>query len=428
MIDNSIYREDIKYVAGLDLPWEKLSNKSILITGASGLIGSFLIDVLMEKNLHGLKCKVYALGRNLEKAKNRFERYWTSPFFEFVSHDINEPLELENADQVDFVVHLASNTHPVAYATDPIGTVTANIIGTNNLLKFAVKHHAERFAFASSNEIYGENRGDVEFFDERYCGYIDSNTLRAGYPESKRCGEALCQAYKQQENLDVVIPRFTRSYGPTMLKTDTKAISQFIKKAVDGDNIALKSTGTQYYSYTYVADAVAGFLTVILKGESGEAYNIADEASDIMLKDLAKIIADFAGKEVVFELPDETEKAGYSKATKARLDGSKLKKLGWTARYDIKQGLCRSIVEAMSRACPVICTNVGGNYELVSSDCLFEKADYVRLADILEKMMKPKMQIEEAKRNFEKSKEYNKEDLNKKRDAFYRRFIESGVE
>ena len=303
------------------------------------MIGSFLIDVLMEKNLHGLNCKVYALGRNLDKAKNRFEKYWTSPLFEFVSHDINEPLELDNVDQVDFVIHLASNTHPVAYATDPIGTVTANIIGTNNLLKFAAK----RFAFASSNEIYGENRGDVEFFDERYCGYIDSNTLRAGYPESKRCGEALCQAYKKQENLDVVIPRFTRSYGPTMLKTDTKAISQFIKKAVDGENIVLKSAGTQYYSYTYVADAVAGFLTVLLKGESGEAYNIADEASDIMLKDLAKIIADFASKKVVFELPDETEKAGYSKATKARLDGSKLKKLGWKARYDIKQGLERTM-------------------------------------------------------------------------------------
>ena len=191
MIDNSIYREDIKYVADLELSWEKLSNKSILITGASGLIGSFLIDVLMEKNQQGLNCKIYALGRNLDKAKNRFKMYWASPLFEFVSHDINEPLELDDADQVDFVVHLASNTHPVAYATDPIGTVTANIIGTSNLLKFAVKHHAERFAFASSNEIYGENRGDVEFFDETYCGYIDSNTLRAGYPESKRCGEAL---------------------------------------------------------------------------------------------------------------------------------------------------------------------------------------------------------------------------------------------
>ena len=128
MIDNSIYREDIEYVTNLELPWEKLANKSILVTGASGLIGSFLIDVLMEKNLHGLNCKVYALGRNLAKAKNRFEKYWESPLFKFVSHDINEPLKLDNVDQVDYVVHLASNTHPVAYATDPIGTVTANII------------------------------------------------------------------------------------------------------------------------------------------------------------------------------------------------------------------------------------------------------------------------------------------------------------
>ena len=343
MIENLIYQEDIKYVAGLTLPWEKLRNKRILITGASGLIGSFLIDVLMQKNSCGLNCTVYAIGRNLEKAQNRFLEYWGSPLFKFISHDINDPLKLKDVECVNYVVHLASNTHPVAYSTDPIGTVTANIIGTNNLLKFAVEHKAERFAFASSNEIYGENRGDVEFFDESYCGYIDSNTLRAGYPESKRCGEALCQAYKKQKNLDVVITRFTRSYGPTMLKSDTKAISQFIKKAVEGENIVLKSEGTQYYSYTYVADAISGLLTVLLCGINGEAYNIADEASDITLKDLAKIIAEFVGKKVVFELPDEMERAGYSKATKARLDGSKLKKLGWNARYDIRQGIVRTM-------------------------------------------------------------------------------------
>ena len=343
MIDNSIYEEDIRYVANLNLPWEKLNGKNILITGATGLIGSFLIDVLMEKNLCGLKCKIYAIGRNTEKAKAKFANHFESPFFEFVMHDINEPLQLDNVECIDYVIHLASNTHPVAYATDPIGTITANIIGTNNLLKFAVDYHTQRFAFASSNEIYGENRGDVEFFDETYCGYIDSNTLRAGYPESKRCGEALCQAYKKQKNLDVVIPRFTRSYGPTMLKSDTKAISQFIKKGVKGENIVLKSSGTQYYSYTYVADAVSGFLTVLLNGESGEAYNIADESSDIMLKDLAKIIAAYAGTKVVFEVPDETEKAGYSKATKARLNSSKIKKLGWCARFDIKDGLNRTL-------------------------------------------------------------------------------------
>ena len=115
------------------MPWEKLKNKSVLITGASGLIGSFLIDVLMRKNISELNCKIYALGRNVDKAKNRFEKYWTSPCFEFVSHDINDPLELNNVNKIDYVVHLASNTHPVAYATDPIGTVTANIIGTNYL-------------------------------------------------------------------------------------------------------------------------------------------------------------------------------------------------------------------------------------------------------------------------------------------------------
>lgn len=349
MIDSKIYKEDIAYVTNLELPWELLAGKNVLITGASGLIGSFLIDVLMEKNRSGLNCAIYAIGRNEARAKTRFSSYRDSHLFSFISYDINNALEFEDIDCINYVIHLASNTHPVAYSQDPIGTVTTNIIGTNNLLKFAVQHNAERFVFASSNEIYGENRGDVELFDESYCGYINSNTLRAGYPESKRCGEALCQAYKKQENLNIVIPRFTRTYGPTMLYSDTKAIAQFIKKAIEGENIILKSEGYQYYSYTYVADAVSGFLTVLLKGENGEAYNIADELSDIRLRDLAQFIADYVGRKVIFELPDDIEKNGYSKVTKARLDSSKLKKLGWKAGYDIKQGIDRTMRTLMSQ-------------------------------------------------------------------------------
>ncbi|MCR5602575.1 MAG: NAD-dependent epimerase/dehydratase family protein, partial [Lachnospiraceae bacterium] len=180
-------------------------------------------------------------------------------------------------------------------------------------------------------------------FDESYCGYIDCNTLRAGYPESKRCGEALCQAYIRERGLDAVIARFTRSYGPTVLDSDTKAISQFIGRAVMGGDIILKSEGNQYYSYTYAADAVAGLLTVLLEGEKGEAYNIADERSDIRLKELAVLIADHVGTSVKYELPDEVERSGYSTATRARLDGSKIKQLGWTARYDIKQGINRTL-------------------------------------------------------------------------------------
>lgn len=342
--ENPLFQEDIAYVAALDIPWEKLQDKSMLISGATGLLGSFLVDVIMKRNEdYGMNCKIYALGRNKDKAKERFTDFLDNKWLQFVQYDINEPLRDNDFAAIDYAVHLASNTHPVAYATDPIGTIKTNIIGIKNMLDFCTKHRVSRIAFASSNEIYGENRGDVETFKEDYCGYINCNTMRAGYPESKRCGEALCQAYIKQAGLNIVIPRFTRSYGPTMLMNDTKAISQFIRKAVVGEDIVLKSKGNQYYSYTYVADAVSGFLTILLKGECGEAYNIADAASDIRLKDLAAILAEIAHKKVIFELPDAVEKAGYSKATKARLDGSKIKTLGWKPMYTIDEGLKRTV-------------------------------------------------------------------------------------
>ncbi len=338
------YLRDIKYVAELDLPWGKLRNQNMLISGATGLIGSFLVDVIMSKNeADGLNCTVYALGRDKQKALNRFIKYKDNDRLVFIPYNINEPFHRDDIGIVDYVLHLASNTHPMQYATDPIGTIMTNVMGLKNMLDFAIDHRAIRFAFASSNEIYGENRGDVEFFKEDYCGYIDSNTMRAGYPESKRCGEALCQAYKAQKGLDIVIPRFTRSYGPTMLLTDTKAISQFIRKGIEGEDIVLKSAGTQYYSYTYVADAVSGLLTILLKGKNGEAYNIANEKSDIMLKDLAAQIANHAGKNVVFEIPDATEASGYSQATKARLDGDKICAIGWKPLFDIESGIIHTL-------------------------------------------------------------------------------------
>lgn len=334
--ENKLYLEDIEYVKNLDLPWEKLNSKSFLISGATGLLGSFLVDVLVEK-----QCKVYALGRSEERAKERFKKIWDK--ITFIKYDINEPISENFCDRIDYVIHLASNTHPIAYSTDPIGTITTNIYGLKNILDFANSHKAIRTVFASSNEVYGENRGDVELFNEDYCGYINCNTLRAGYNESKRCGESLCQAYIKQKDMDVVIARFTRSYGPTILGTDTKALSQFINKSLNNEDIVLKSDGTQYYSYSYVSDAISGLLTVLLKGKNGEAYNIADEKSDIRLKDLAKLIADFSNKKVVFDLPSDNEKQGFSKATKARLDGSKLKSLGWKMKYTIKEGIERNL-------------------------------------------------------------------------------------
>ena len=336
---NHLYMDDVRSVASLDLPWNRIAHKTLVLSGATGMIGSFLTDVLLERK--DLDCRIIALTRSVEKAEARFSGHAGN--LEFVKYDVKDSFDPGRICSADYVLHLASNTHPLQYSTDPIGTITTNIIGLQNMLEFAVSDNACRFAFASSNEIYGENRGDTELFDESYCGYIDSNTMRAGYPESKRCGEALCQAYRAQKGLDVVIPRFTRTYGPTMLASDTKAISQFIKKGVDGEDIVLKSAGTQFYSYQYVADSVSGLLFILLCGENGAAYNIADESSDITLRDLAGIIAGINGRQVVFEIPDAVEAAGYSRATKARLDGSRLKALGWKPRYTIKTGIERTI-------------------------------------------------------------------------------------
>lgn len=343
MISKPLYLEDVKKIAALDVDWNRLSGKHFLISGASGMIGSFLVDVLMYKNRsENADIRIVAPVRNAKRARARFAAYEGDAALQIVQGDINEELGIQG-ERTDFVIHAASNTHPLVYANDPIGTVTTNIVGTNNLLRYAAENGCERFVFLSSVEIYGENRGDTEYFAEDYLGYIDCNTLRAGYPESKRCGEALCQAYIRQKKLDIVIPRLARSYGPTMLKTDTKALSQFIANGVKGEDIVLKSEGTQFYSYTYAADAVSGILYCLLYGECGGAYNIADFASDITLRDLAGVIAEISGTKVIFQLPDAAEAAGFSKATKAVMNASKIKKLGWKPLYDIKTGLQRTL-------------------------------------------------------------------------------------
>jgi len=341
LIENDLYIEDITRLTKENINFDKLKNCSILITGARGLIGSFLIDTIMYLNINkDLNCKIFAMGFS-DKMKERFNYYLNNDLLTYIVQDVNQYINLNI--KVDYIVHLASNTHPILYATNPISTITTNVIGTNNLLDFAARNMSKRFVFASSNEIYGENRGDIELFDEDYCGYINCNTLRSGYPESKRCGEALCQAYITEKKLDIVVARFTRTYGPTMLLDDSKAISQFLLKALNNEDIVLKSDGKQYYSFTYVYDAVYGLLKVLLDGKSGEAYNISNSNSNITLKDLANTVANIVGKKVVFDLPSDVERDGFSRATKALLNSKKLERIGYNPKYNIEEGIRRTI-------------------------------------------------------------------------------------
>ncbi|MCI6204943.1 MAG: NAD-dependent epimerase/dehydratase family protein [Lachnospiraceae bacterium] len=341
---NEIYQSDIRNVTNLDIDWNRLYGKTLLITGATGMIASALIDILMCKNqnIQGRDgIHIIAVSRNEGMARERFATYWNSEFFSYLSHDITMPLpELGN---VSYILHAASNTHPRAYAMDPIGTITANVEGTHQLLEYAAGHMCECFFFFSSVEIYGENRKDTEQFDENYLGYIDCNTVRAGYPESKRLGETLCNAYATQKGQDFVIGRFSRAYGPTMQERDSKAIAQFIKKAVAGEDIVLKSEGTQVYSYTYVVDAAAAILYLLLYAKSGDAINIADRKSDISLREIARILAEIAHTNVIFEQPDELERKGYSTATRATLNPERMENMGWVAKTDIREGLKKTV-------------------------------------------------------------------------------------
>lgn len=341
VVDSPAYRLDVRRVAELPLPWDDLDGTTVVISGASGMIGSCLVDVLMARTTtYGNNYTVYALARHRQELADRFRPYAKDPRLVVMPVDVSAgPVDV---GQADYVIHAAGNTHPVAYSTDPIGTIMTNVSGTQAMLDLARRRQARRTVFLSTVEIYGENRGTGKFC-EGDLGYIDCNTLRAGYPESKRVGEALCQAFRTQYGLDVVIPRLPRVYGPTLRPTDSKALSQFLFKAVAGQDIVLKSDGAQVYSYCHVADAVSAILVCLLSGRPGQAYNVAAPSSDIRLRDLAQLVADTAGCKVVHDRPDAVEQRGYSAATLAVMDGTRLSELGWAPLYDIREGVRRTI-------------------------------------------------------------------------------------
>lgn len=335
---HSLYQDDLKSILSVD-GIEKLKGKSFLITGATGLIGVCLIDALMLYNQHGSDIHIFAVGRNMEKAKPRLGEYYKDRHFHFIEQDVRQPLPPDL--EVDYIIPLASNTHPLAYSQYPIETIEINTKGAEYALKMADKCNAT-VLYPSTVEVYGNARGDEPFI-ESYTGILNLSTARSCYTESKRVSEAMCQSYISENGTKVKIIRLSRIFGPTMLVSDTKASSQFIQKALADEDIVLKSKGEQFYSYTYVADAVSAMLFVLLHGMLGESYNISVKNCNVHLRDFAQICAEVVGKKVIFDLPSEKERKGFSIATQAILDNTKLTQLGWQAHYTMREAITRTL-------------------------------------------------------------------------------------
>lgn len=335
MIRNKLYKEALTRV----VPNIFIDNGSILVTGASGLIGSCIIDLLMLANEKGRKFDIYALGRNAEKLKLRFSAFAESSNLHFMEQNVCSTIN--DCYEFDYIIHGASNADPRNYAIYPVETILINIKGAENVLEYCKNHSNTKAIMLSSFEVYGNAGKDV--YAETDSGVIDLNQLRSCYPESKRCTEILTRCYVDEYKVNAVIGRLCSIYGPTMAKDDSKAHAQFIRNALKSEDIALKSKGEQRRTYCYVIDAVMGILCVLAKGESGEAYNISYEGSIASIADVAQTAAKIAGTKVVFSLPDNIERKGFSKPQNCILDNSKLKSLGWSGHYTLEEGLKETI-------------------------------------------------------------------------------------
>lgn len=345
MLGSSLYLKDILrlFIEGLDL--ERLHDKTILVVGATGLIGSCIVDVLMQNP--GRCYHVVAAGRNRERAEKRFAPYWKDKCFAFAEIDVTIPMNdnllaaswadvYELLMRVDYIIDAASNASPNFFKQKPVEVMKANFDGVSNLMEYGLEHGMKRMVYISSGEIYGE--GDGTEFTEKSSGYVDCASVRACYPSSKRAAETLCMAYGAEYDADVVIARLSHTYGPGFTQSDNRVYAQFIRNVLNGEDIVLKSKGAAYRSWLYVVDAAHAILRLLLDGEKGNAYNVANSESNISIRQLAELIASKAHRKVVLDIPDDALQGNTTPITRATFNTDKLKALGWKPLFDVEEG------------------------------------------------------------------------------------------
>ena len=337
---NRVLEDDLKTIIAEDLSWEKLKNKTVMITGASGMVGSYMLYVLLmlnDEKHYGIK--VDAVMRNVNKLP---EEIRNREDVNVVVADVTK--DIPDVGDIDYIIHAASPASPLIMQNQPVETIAANTIGTFKTLELAKEKNAEGYLFISSREIYGQPDEGQEFFYENTYGFVDQLNPRSCYSEGKKAAETMCVCFHEEYGLNTKIARLAHTYGPGMSIYDGRVQADFLKNVYHNEDIVLKSEGTAVRTYTYIADAIAGMYRILLDSED-IVYNIGNEAGKVSIRDLAEILVSIypeRGLKLVFDIPEGGTK-GTAPYTLGILSSEKLRKLGWNPKYSVKEGFKRTL-------------------------------------------------------------------------------------
>jgi nucleoside-diphosphate-sugar epimerase len=348
---SEIVHRDLFQILKSNINWDRFKNKTVFISGGAGLLPSYLVQSLLHANcIHNLKLKVICMSRSSESLNKRLGYCLNDPYFKAIIHDVTRPIPVEVMPS-DFVIHAASQASPKFYAIDPVGTLLTNTIGTQHLLEYAARSKAQRFMFFSSGEVYGAPLNPMEPITETSYGYLDPMNVRSCYAESKRIGETMSIAWAKQHGLDTVVVRPFHTYGPGMALDDGRVFADFVADVVAKRDIVVKGDGSEKRCFCYLADATVGFLSVLLNGINSEAYNVANPACEISMKNLAELISNlFPNRNIKIRFEVSSAKKNYIKSPilKALPSIEKIKKLGWLPKTSLEEGFTKTIKSFIS--------------------------------------------------------------------------------
>lgn len=337
----SIVLEDLKNIISEDINWRKLRNKTVLISGANGMIATYIIYTLLYLNdVKDMHISIVGLVRNEMKARARFGTLLARDDFKLLVQDVAEPIK-QNIN-VNYIIHAASQTSPKAFMNDPVGTIKANVLGTLNLLDCAVKNKAA-FIYFSTREIYGNAPEGVDYVKENDFGVVNQTLVRSCYPESKKMSENIIASYRSQYGIEAKIVRIAHTYGPGMVIGDGRVLGDFIKNFIENKDITLKSKGQVILALTYLSDTVSGIFKTLLNFNDW-IYNISKDDNPVSVLELAEYIATLGNLKIIFDIPvNKGKETGYLQNRVALLSSTKAKNEGWNPKVNYKMGLERTL-------------------------------------------------------------------------------------